>query len=210
MSLAHPDDMAVEQILLSRIAILENRLQALSDLVVAASGSGDDDDELATTLVVEPDSQIELANGFHLREWDAQGNPFRWAGRAEYFEFRFFLDRRSARPFRMRGMFAAGVACEDLHGYVDYRQIPLKIERDGDMVDVIGRIPTDRLGQGVTLTFFCPTAAAAGTDSRRLSFAFSRMVVGEAPRRLADAPADLGARDDSLQDLGAFRTRNRA
>jgi hypothetical protein len=174
------DVMNGNQIVLSRIALLEQRLHSLAERVLA----GLDTDESATdgiplNLVIEPDSQLELASGFYLREWDGDGTPFRWAGRADHFEFRFFLDRRSARPFKMSGIFAPGITA-DLSGFVDYRPIPMKTQRGEGMAEIVGRIPADPLTTGVTLTFVCPSVRSpTAQDTRRLSFAFTKLAVGD-------------------------------
>jgi hypothetical protein len=184
------DGLQDDGLLLTRIAMLERRLQALTRTVLEMRNAAPSADGLAAHVVVEPDSQRELAIGFHEREHDDTGHPFRWAGRTDHFELRFHLDRFAARPFRMLGQFAAGVAPETLRGFVDYRSIKLKIEpqggRGGGRVVVSGRIPADPLGGATTLTFHCPAAASPNpADLRRLSFAFVRLEAGEAPVRAA-------------------------
>ena len=188
-----------DHILLSRLAILERRMEAMADLLAPAAEDCDDEAGLPQSLLIEPDGQTELAQGFHLREHDAAGRAFRWAGRERYFEFRFFLDRRSARVFRMRGLFAPAVAEAAFAGgvscFVDYRPIPVHVARAGegdDTATIEGRIPADRLNPGVTLTVFCPAAPSPNpADGRRLSFAFQHLRVGDAP---ADALPELARR----------------
>ena len=174
------DGLHGDGLLLSRIAMLERRLQSLTHLVLESHRHAVSADGLPAAMVIEPDSQRELVVGFHHREHDEAGHPFRWAGKADHFELRFHLDRFSARPFRMRGQFAPGVQPEQLRAYVDYRRIPVKIERDGAMSCIYGRIPADPLGGATTLTFHCPALPAPNpVDQRRLSFAFVRLVAGE-------------------------------
>ena len=106
---------------------------------------------MASAVVVEPDSQGELALGFHHREHDAAGNPFRWAGKADHFELRFHIDRFAPRPFRMLGQFAPGVRPDQLRAYVDYRSIPVQVEYEPGpdaSASVVGLIPADPLGGG--------------------------------------------------------------
>ena len=173
------DDPSHDQILDKRLALIEARLQSLA--MLNARGTEEEregDRSVPATLIVDAEG-AELAQGFHDREWDAHGNPFRWAGASDYFEFRFFLDRRSLRAFRMRGVLAAGCNPAGLRAYVDYRPIPVKLRAESEMTEVAGRIPADPLATGATLTFFCIPAAPVGGDLRRLSFAFSSLAIGD-------------------------------
>jgi hypothetical protein len=197
MEMQRRDDMARDQILLSRIALLESRLMSLAGYVVPAADASARDDFGPGNFVIDAESQLELGSGFHLREWDSQGNAYRWAGRDEYFEFRFFLDRRSANEFCMRGVLADGVDPSVLRAYADYRPIPIRIRPDGGMMEVSGRVPADPLVAGVTLTFFCEPVAASGGDVRRLSFAFSSLAVGDAERCATAAPASAPCRNSA-------------
>ncbi|MBV9538145.1 MAG: hypothetical protein JOY70_04335 [Acidisphaera sp.] len=187
MDRPHFDDLSRDQMIHNRLALLESRVQALAvRLSVGLDRSGEEGDAGGVPTFVEIDAESpELAQGFYAREWDAHGNPFRWAGCADYFEFRFFLDRRSARPFRMRGILAAGCNPSALRVYADCRPIPAKLKNEGAMTEIAGRIPADPLGTGVALSFFCTPAPQTGADLRRLSFAFSTLVVGEATPTLA-------------------------
>jgi hypothetical protein len=125
---------------------------------------------------------MEFSQGFHPPERDQAGRAFRWAGRDECFEFRFFVDRRSGLPFRMLGMFAPGVAPGSLRATVDYRPIAIRVQKSSGMTEIVGRIPSEPLGLGVTLTFVSPTVSMASSgDIRQLSFAFSRLVIGDDP-----------------------------
>jgi hypothetical protein len=189
MELPHGDDVSRDQILLNRLALLESRLQALAQLCAPLTGDGESG--LPEAVLIDAESQLELASGFYLREWDRHGNAFRWAGRDDYFELRFFLDRRSARAFTMRGVLAAGCDPAEVRAYADYRSIPVKLRADGEMVEIAGRIPADPLGAGVTLTFFCTPVPQDGRDSRRLSFAFSTLAVGEGASRAPPAAGPL-------------------
>jgi hypothetical protein len=197
MELRRRDDMARDQILLSRIALLEARVTSLARYVAPAAEGSVSDGFVPRNLVIDAESQLELGTGFHLREWDSQGNAYRWAGRDEYFEFRFFLDRRSANEFCMRGVLADGVDPGALRAYADYRPIPVRIRPNAGMMEASGRIPADPLGAGVTLTFFCEPVAAAGEDVRRLSFAFSTLVVGDAERCAVLAQASAPCRSSA-------------
>jgi hypothetical protein len=188
MEMPRRDDMSRDQILLNRIALLERRVTSLAEHITRTGAASEPDACVPRSLVIDAESQLELGSGFYLREWDSQGNAFRWAGRAEYFEFRFFLDRRSASSFWMRGVFADGVDPGALRAYADYRPIPILARASGGIAEVSGRIPADPLGAGVTLTFFCEPVAASGEDVRRLSFAFSSLAVGDSDP-LAAAPA---------------------
>jgi hypothetical protein len=181
------DDMSRDQILLNWLALVESRLQALAQLCAIGTDEAGDSG-VPPALLIDAESQLELANGFYLREWDAHGNAFRWAGRGDYFGFRFFLDRRSARSFSMRGALAAGCDPADLRAYADYRPVPVELRPDGEMLEILGRIPADPLGTGVTLTFFCSPVPPAGADSRRLSFAFSSLAIGVLASSAAGAP----------------------
>lgn len=192
MDMPYRDDMSRDQILLSRIALIERRLHALAETQIPrVEPAARAENGVPHALVIDAESQLDLANGFYLREWDDRGNAFRWAGRADYFEFRFFLNRRSARTFRMRGLLARGIPNDALRGYADYRPIPLDIRSVDGMVEAAGGIPPDPLGVGVTLTFFCEPIVAAGADTRRLSFAFSTLAVGD---EAASAQSDAAIR----------------
>jgi hypothetical protein len=173
------DGLAGDGLLLSRIALLEHRLQTVAKLVLDARRITLAPSGTAAETIIDADSQRELAVGFHHREHDAAGRPFRWAGKADDFELRFHLERFAARPFRMTGKFVSGLGPESLSAYVDYRPILLRIAHDGAMVVVSGRIPADPLAGATTLTFHCPAIAPPNSiDQRLLSFAFVRLVVG--------------------------------
>jgi hypothetical protein len=178
------DRLAGENLLLSRIALLEHRLQTVAKLVLDASRISLAPSGSPVTTIIDANSQRELAMGFHHREHNAGGEPFRWAGKADHFELRFHLERFVARPFRMTGTFVSGLGPESLSAYVDYRPIPLRIEPTDAMVVVSGRIPADPLAGTTTLTFHCRAVPPPNSiDQRLLSFAFVRLVI-DAPNAL--------------------------
>jgi hypothetical protein len=177
------------QILLNRIALIERRLQSLAERVFLERDVNDTRDSgVCASLTIDADDQMEFSQGFHSPERDHAGRAFRWAGLDEYFEFRFFVDRRAGLPFRMLGMFAPGVAPESLRATVDYRPIALRVQQKYGMAEIVGHVPPESLGLGVTLTFVCPTVSMASSgDIRQLSFAFSRLVIGDDPSPRASA-----------------------
>lgn len=168
---------ANERVLLSRVGLLEQRLAALTGQGMLAGAFQDD---VPAFCEIDAECQHETATGFHRREYNENGQPFRWAGKGDHFEFRFFLDRRVARPFHLHGLFAPGVRQESLRCFVDYKAIQVDRHLRSGMATVTGRIPAEPLSSAVTLTFICPPAAPppASRDIRTLSFAFSTLTVG--------------------------------
>jgi hypothetical protein len=182
------DEAQGDFVLLSRIALLERRLQSLAALVLETRTPRGPGEPRSDRVEIEADDQGELASGFHHREHDAAGNPFRWAGKSAHFELRFHIDRCSARPFHMLGKFVSGLRTDQLRAYVDYRPIPLRTEHRGPMTWVSGLLPADPLGGATTLTFHCPPVPAPGQlDQRLLSFAFVRLVAGDMAGAIREA-----------------------
>jgi len=212
------DGLAGDGLLLTRMAMIERRLQSLTRIVLEMRGSPAAPDGLHVHTVIEADSPRDFDAGFHDLEHDAAGNPFRWAGKDDHFEFRFHLDRFAARPFRMIGQFAAGVRPDQLRAYVDYRSVQVMVECEagpdgafrpglpvasglpvapGLPVSIVGRIPADPLGGAATLTFHCPAVPSPNpVDRRKLSFAFVRLIAGEQvpPDRTGDRIGEAASR----------------
>lgn len=152
------------EVLRARVAMLERRLQFLSDelhgalSLVEAHSVGDtvgdvEGLDFSGEVAFDADSISQFAQGFYEREYDDVGRMFRWTGYGPFCELRFFMDRSQDRPFRMNiGATPPEVAAK-VKGFVDYAAIPLTVEEDGENLTITGILPKRRYTRLAVLTF---------------------------------------------------------
>ena len=159
----------------ARIAALEARSAALSPHVV-----------------IDAESAIDHAHGFHQLEHDGDGKPMRWTGPDPDFRFELAIDRAAPRPIALGfARFYVDVVPLSLRAEADGGEIALCVEPlEGDGFVARGELPA-RPGRGVTaLRFICPKTGSprddGGDDDRVLGLLFRRLEVG-APEAAAGA-----------------------
>ncbi|HTW31952.1 MAG TPA: hypothetical protein VMD76_09750 [Candidatus Sulfotelmatobacter sp.] len=145
-----PSDLDFRVALLER-AVTENarRLAELARVLRGDKRSG-----ARETVTIDADSVSPFAAGFHFRETDATGRPYRWTGRGDFFELRVRLDRNTDWTFEMdlRGNDHVNVA--SLRGFVDYVEVPIAFSVLE--AHAIGEIPAKPLSDVAVLTFYLP------------------------------------------------------
>jgi hypothetical protein len=107
------------------------------------------------TITIDSDGIAPFASGFHARELDASGRPFRWTGGDDFFELRFFADRNIPWTFEMNLMPNPHVDLLTLRAFVDYAEVPIHIEMAGEKVT--GALPVKPFSTLTTLTFYLPS-----------------------------------------------------
>lgn len=128
------------------------------------------------SVILDADAVSPFAAGFHAREIDASGRPFRWTGGDDYFELRFFLNRNLAWTFEMQLMSNPHVDLMQLRAFADYGEVPVEIDASG--AHVRGLIPPKPFSNLITLTFHLPSCFvpsqldAASPDNRSLGVVF--------------------------------------
>jgi hypothetical protein len=141
-----------DEVLLVRIALLERRLQLVSEELASAlarlepngadAGAANGGTvDFAAKASFDADSLSQFAHGFYPREYDQAGKVFRWTGNGPLCELRFFINRDADRTFRMGvGTTASGILSQ-LTGFVDYATVPLAVKKDGPKRFVTGTVP---------------------------------------------------------------------
>jgi hypothetical protein len=181
--------MAVESVagLQARIAVLERRLQFISDELYAAlsrsepvpdggSADGGPAPGFGGQVEFDAESLSPFVQGFYESEYDDAGKMFRWTGNGPLCELRFFLDRTEDRPFRMAtGMTPPGVLSQ-LSGFIDYAPVELAVEEEGDNLFVTGIVPKRAYTRLAVVTFLLghmpPKKKAKGEEDGWLGFRF--------------------------------------
>ncbi|MGH6878658.1 MAG: hypothetical protein ACREHV_14950, partial [Rhizomicrobium sp.] len=103
-------------------------------------------------IVVDADSVAPFAAGFHFREFDASGRPYRWTGRGDFFELRIALDRNVEWTFEMelRGNDHVNVA--PLRAFADYVEIPVRFAGSAPLFS--GTLPSKTCSSHAVLSFY--------------------------------------------------------
>jgi hypothetical protein len=127
-------------------------------------------------IIVDADSVSPFAAGFHFRETDATGRPYRWTGRGDFFEIRLRLDRSVEWTFELdlRGNDHVNVA--PIRAFADYIEVP--VGSGGPGGHPMGLIPAKTHSELLVLTFYLPTHFVpsrldpSSVDHRTLSAVF--------------------------------------
>jgi len=128
------------------------------------------------TITVNADSVAPFAAGFHFREFDAAGRPYRWTGRGDFFELRVALDRNLEWTFRLVLLGNDHVDVAPLRAFADYVEIPLVFE--SSLPHFSGTLPAKSGSSLAVLTFYLPAHFVpsridpSSVDHRRLSAVF--------------------------------------
>jgi hypothetical protein len=152
------------EVLQARVAVLERRLQLISDELSAALSQrgpapanrlddGGPASDFGSEVAFDADSLSPFSQGFYEREYDESGKMFRWTGNGPLCELRFFLDRTEDRAFRMWTGATPPEVLSQLRGFVDYAPIAFAVEKDGDDLLVAGVVPKRSYTRLVVLTF---------------------------------------------------------
>jgi hypothetical protein len=160
----------LERSLADTVARLGELMKALSAVNGEVAGIARE------TITIDADGIAPFANGFHARELDGSGRPFRWTGGDDFFEVRLFADRNIAWTFEMSLMPNPHVDLLTLRAFVDYAEVPIQIELAGERVT--GSLPVKPLSTLTTLTFYLPSCFVpsqldpASVDNRSLGVVF--------------------------------------
>jgi len=176
------------EVLLARIALLERRLQLISEELSSAlariepNGADAGAADYAAKASFDADSLSQFSQGFYPREYDPAGKVFRWTGNGPLCELRFFLNRDADRTFRMGvGTTLSGILSQ-LTGFVDYAPVPLAIEKDGAKRFVTGTVPKRTSTRLAVVTFMLGAVPSktkkAKVDDQWLGFQFYSFSAG--------------------------------
>lgn len=197
---APAEDRRLDSILLE---LTLNKLQyfssELADLRVAvAKLSGISNEQLArgvpSSVFIDADAVGPFERGFHAREYDGAGRPYRWTGDGEFVELRFFINRNVANRFNLAGYLPDNTTIGTVRAFVDYSPIPIDISYDDSRFVLSGELPPSPLGTRAVLTLWSsePFAPAASGDTRSLWFIFSELAVDP----VEDAAAEAASIDE--------------
>lgn len=164
-----------------RIRLLERSLAdtvaRLGELTKALSvGNAETAGIARETITLDADGVAPFTSGFHARELDGSGRPFRWTGGDDFFELRFFADRNIPWAFEMDLMPNPNVDLLTLRAFVDYAEVPIHLEMAGEKVT--GLLPVKPFSTLTTLTFYLPSCFVpsqldpASVDNRSLGVVF--------------------------------------
>lgn len=107
------------------------------------------------TIVIDADGIAPFASGFHARELDASGRPFRWTGGDDFFEMRLFADRNLPWTFELTVMPNPHVDVKGMRAFVDYVEVPVEV--DAPCERVTGSLPVKPFSTLTTVTFYLPS-----------------------------------------------------
>jgi hypothetical protein len=173
-------DLAFRVGLLER-AISESRsqLDELRKAVVGAkNGCPSDEQNRAQLVQIDADAVAPFAAGFYFKETDAHGRPYRWTGRSDFFELRFYLNRDVSWTFELEFMANPHVDVNLMRAFVDYAEVPLT---PGETGIIRGPVPTRPLCNFATITFYLPSRFVprqldpSSDDGRSLGIVFYRL-----------------------------------
>ncbi|HLY04351.1 MAG TPA: hypothetical protein VKR31_01245 [Rhizomicrobium sp.] len=128
------------------------------------------------TIIIDADGIAPFANGFHARELDASGRPFRWTGGDDFFEMRFFANRSIPWTFELTVMPNPHVDVKGLRAFVDYVEVPVEV--DAACERITGSVPVKPFSTLTTMTFYLPAHFVpsqldpASPDNRSLGVVF--------------------------------------
>lgn len=128
------------------------------------------------TIIIDADAIAPFASGFHAREMDASGRPFRWTGGDDFFEMRCFANRNIPWTFELSIMSNPHVEIRQLRAFVDYVEVSVEIDAAGERVT--GCLPVKPLSTLTTITFYLPAYFVpshldpASVDNRTLGVVF--------------------------------------
>jgi hypothetical protein len=163
------------RVLLIERAVAEQG-RRLDELIRALNVNEAHSDSLPEAIVLDADSVSPFAVGFHFREIDIKGRPYRWTGRGDFFELRVRFDRSFDWTFELDLMGNEHAAIAALRGFVDYAEVPVRVADGGSQV--LGTIPAKPLSDLAVLTFYLPAHFVpsrldpSSTDHRTLSVVF--------------------------------------
>jgi hypothetical protein len=172
-----------------RVGLMERAVaeqgRRLGELVRALSNDETQERPPPAAIMVDADSVSPFAAGFHFRETDATGRPYRWTGRGDFFEIRIRLDRRVEWSFELDLRGNDHVNVDTLRAFVDYVEVPVGFGRAG--AHPVGKVPTKALSDLAVFTFYLPTHFVPSkldpesVDHRSLSAVFYglKLVPGE-------------------------------
>lgn len=155
----------------------------LADLrVIVAELQGlpnDDRGETPASVYIDAESVGPFEKGFYPREFDEQGRPFRWTGKSEFVEFRFYINRNTLNSFAINGNLPEGFVLGPIRAFADYLPIELNVTYDSDRFVLTGEIPRAPFETRATLTFWSPSRVSLGhsEDLRPLWFIFTQLTV---------------------------------
>ena len=144
---------------------------ALADVVAVGPSLGNFE-----KVVIGADTVGPFALGFHQRETDMAGRPYRWTGNGPTFEFRFGLNRNVDWSFTMELGPNSRSDISTLRGFVDYTEIEVDVIQKSGLVR--GVIPARAFARLAIVSFylpglFVPSQADPQTpDSRSLGVVF--------------------------------------
>jgi hypothetical protein len=185
-------------------AVAENA-RRLGELAHALDGGDADTGHEPQTIIVDADSVAPFAAGFHFREFDATGRPYRWTGKGDFFELRVALDRKFEWAFELDLRGNDHVNVEPLRVFADYVGIPLAFI--GSLPHFSGTLPTRSCSSAAVLTFYLPVHFVpsrldpSSVDHRSLSAVFYDLRL--VPRLAETAHSDADGVGQLLEESAA-------
>lgn len=153
--------------------------EVMERLAMLESSDGETGVPGARPFDVKAEEISPFATGFYAKEADNDNRTYRWTGSADFFEFRFGVNRDLPWAFNMQIMTNPNVNLEHMRGFVDYAEIPIELDATGQYVS--GTIPTKRFSKIITLSFYQPSRFVpheldpASEDRRPLGIVFYRL-----------------------------------
>lgn len=163
-----------------RLGLIERAVaeqgRRLSELAQVLNGKNDRERPAPKPIFVDADSVSPFAAGFHFRETDATGRPYRWTGRGDFFELRVRLDRSTPWTFELDVRGNDHVNVETVRAFVDYIEVP--VASAGATGHPTGPVPMAPHSDLAVFTFHLPTHFVpskldpSSVDHRTLSAVF--------------------------------------
>ena len=148
----------------------------LAELAQCLDGDGGRARPAPEPIFVDADAVSPFAAGFHFRETDATGRPYRWTGRGDFFELRVRLNRYVPWTFELDLRGNDHVNVETVRAFVDYIEVPVGMA--GASGHPTGPVPAAPHSDLAVFTFHLPTHFVpskldpSSVDHRTLSAVF--------------------------------------
>ena len=172
-----------------RLTLLERQvtdlaatIEALRHILPPATG-------LPETLHLSADDIASFGVGFHPREFDEAGTPFRWTGRGDFFELRAMLDRSVPRQLELRLRAPRIEALEPVSVFIDYAEVAADLSNGGADHRLRCILPAAAGGR-VVVTVYAPNTtlhegSVPAQSGHKVGVMFFAAVVGPVANPLA-------------------------
>jgi hypothetical protein len=142
-----------------RLAMLERKVAELTAAVERLGHGTVPTADLPETVDIAADGIASFGVGFHPREFDQSGVPYRWTGHGDFFELRAALDRSAPRLCALRLRVPREAALDPVTVFVDYAEVAAELVGSGADLLLRCTLPLAPASGRVVVTVYAPNTA---------------------------------------------------